>query len=48
MMESYYNISLIKEEERKRRLAEVEKKRWEEAKRKELYDLMKVNEYRDR
>ena len=48
LMESYYNISLIKEEERKRRLAEVEKKRWEEAKRKELYDLMKVNEYRDR
>ena len=39
---------MIKEEERKRRLAEVEKKRWEEAKRKELYDLMKVNEYRDR
>ena len=48
LMQSYYNITIIKEEERKRRLAEVEKKRWEEAKRKELYDLMKVNEYRDR
>ena len=49
LMQSYYNnISIIKEEERKQRLAEVEKKRWEEAKRKELYDLMKVNEYRDR
>ena len=47
MMQSYYNITIIKEEERKRRLAEVEKKRWEEAKRKELYDLMKVNEYRE-
>ena len=32
-----------KEEERKRRVVEAEKKRAEEAKRKELYDLMKVN-----
>ena len=48
LRQSYYDITIIKEEERKRRLAEVEKKRWEEAKRKELYDLMKVNEYRDR
>ena len=47
LMQSYYNITIIKEEERKRRLAEVEKKRSEEAKRKELYDLMKVNEYRE-
>ena len=33
----------MQEEERKRRFAEVEKRRREEAKRRELYDLMKVN-----
>ena len=34
--------AFLKEEERKGRLAEVEKRRGEEAKRKELYDLLKV------
>ena len=36
---------LLKEEERKGRLAEVEKRKAEEAKRKELKDLMKVNHH---
>ena len=34
-----------KEEERKRRVLEAEKKRAEEAKRKEMYDLMKVSAF---
>ena len=37
------SIYKSKEEERKRRVLEAEKKKAEEAKRKELYDLMKVN-----
>jgi len=36
--------TLLKEEERKRRVLEAEKKRAEEAKRKELYELMKESE----
>ena len=39
------SIYKSKEEERKRRVLEAEKKKAEEAKRKELYDLMKVSTF---